>query len=988
MKPFIFVLLFFAQVVATRSLAAEVDSPKSELATFQIADGFEVSLFASEQDGVVKPIQIRFDDRGRLWVIGSTVYPQIEPGQAPNDKVLVLEDTNGDGRADKTTVFADGLMIPTGLELGHGGAYVGQGTELLHLADTDGDGKADQRRVVLRGFGTGDNHQNINSFRWGPGGELWMCQGLHIHSNVETPWGLVRLNQAGLWRLRPRLTKLEGFYGSANEPQNPWGYVFTDWGEPIVIAGNNSSSIYPVPGLVANHRDEPPPLIWKNGNGRKSSGGEIVGTTHFPDAWQGVVLLGGYINNAVWALKLSDDGAGFAMEDLAPLIKSTSRSFRPVDAKFGPDGALYLCDWYNPIIGHYQASFRHPDRDKTRGRIWRVTAKGRPLTKPPQLANASILALLDHLQSSDRWTRQFAKRVLADRPTPRVVEGLNKWVDDSSRSEHALVEALGVYMSHESPAPALLARLCRAKESGARAYAASVVGAWAERLTDPLGLLRPLVVDEHPRVRLQAVVACTYVLKPGAMEVAAIAADYPSDKFLLYALNQAVFSLKPHWLPAFQSGRLNLEGKAERLSLLVRADGTPDTLNALRDQVNAPTASPLQRESFLALLAEVGDANDLARLLEADTFRRAGSYDAAHHARILGALSRAAKVRSIRAAGDIEAALVKLKNIPRHDALTAAVVDLASQWKVAVMSPAELLAEALNPNSEALRLAAAKALAALAEPEARGMLESLGDGSRSEMVRSAAAVGLTGVDLPRAAELAANIFSRATSVSTVGTVLPAFLQRQGGVAALVAALTTQRPSKITAESAVRLMSAGGRSDDKLNRLFSDAAGLLSEGKKMTSSELTTFVADVQSRGDAKRGETVFRRTELGCVACHSVNGVGGAIGPNLSTLGTAQPVDFVVGAILEPQKEIKEGFTSISVTTKDGEEYQGYFIRENRDEVVLRDVLQNKEVRVRRDKVAERRESGSVMPGGLADSLTRPEFLDLVRYLSELGRPR
>src|SRR5262245_20493529 len=218
--------------------AEDASDPSTELASFQIADGFEVSLFASEKDGVVKPIQIRFDARGRLWVIGSTVYPQIEPGQVPNDKLLILEDTNGDGRCDKTTVFADGLMIPTGLELGHAGAYIGHGTELLFLKDTDGDGKADERRVLLRGFGTGDNHQNINSFRWGPGGELWMCQGLHIHSSVETPWGLVRLNQAGLWRLHPLLLKLQGFYGCQNEPSKPCGYHVHGWGGPIVTYGN------------------------------------------------------------------------------------------------------------------------------------------------------------------------------------------------------------------------------------------------------------------------------------------------------------------------------------------------------------------------------------------------------------------------------------------------------------------------------------------------------------------------------------------------------------------------------------------------------------------------------------------------------------------------------------------------------------------------------------------------------------------------------
>lgn len=458
------------------AFATDADDPATELDSFQIADGFEVNLFASEKDGVVKPIQMRFDAQGRLWVIGSTVYPQIEPGQVPDDKVLILEDKDGDGRCDKTTVFADGLMIPTGLEIGNGSAYVGHGTELLFLKDTDGDGKADERRVLLRGFGTGDNHQNINSFRWGPGGELWMSQGLHIHSNVETPWGVVRLNQAGIWRLWPRRLKLEGFYGSEHEPQNPWGFIFTDWGEPIVLAGNNSSPIYAVPGLVVNHRDLAPTLIWKNGNGRKVSNGDIVGSTHFPDAWQGALIVGGYINNAVWALRISDDGSGFMLEDLPPLIKSSSRSFRPVDAKFGPDGVLYLCDWYNPIIGHYQASFRHPDRDKTHGRIWRVTVKGRQLTKPPHLADASIMELLDDLKSSDRWTRYYAKRVLADRPTEQVTAALRQWITQPSLSEPVMVEALGVYQSHEFVEPELLSRLCRAKEAGARAYAAGWLG--------------------------------------------------------------------------------------------------------------------------------------------------------------------------------------------------------------------------------------------------------------------------------------------------------------------------------------------------------------------------------------------------------------------------------------------------------------------------------------------------------------------------------
>jgi putative heme-binding domain-containing protein len=157
---------------------------------------------------------------------------------------------------------------------------------------------------------------------------------------------------------------------------------------------------------------------------------------------------------------------------------------------------------------------------------------------------------------------------------------------------------------------------------------------------------------------------------------------------------------------------------------------------------------------------------------------------------------------------------------------------------------------------------------------------------------------------------------------------------------------------------------------------------------MSAKEIEAFAEEVRTRGDAAQGAEIFQRPQLGCVACHAVNGQGGAIGPNLSALGSAQPIDFIVGAILEPQKEIKEGYTSVSITTNDGEEYQGYQVRETRDEVVLRDVLQNKEVRLRRSTIQEKRQNGSVMPSGLADVLTRGEFRDLVRYLSELGRTK
>ena len=967
---------------------ADPADPAAELSTFQVAEGFEVNLFASEKDGVIKPIQIRFDERGRIWVIGSSVYPQLQPGQTPDDKVLILEDQDGDGRADKTTIFARGLMIPTGLELGDGGAYVGHGTELLFLKDTDGDGQADERRVLLRGFGTGDNHQNLNSFRWSPGGELWMCQGLHTFSNVETPWGLVRLHQAGLWRFRPRLMKLEGFYGSAYEPQNPWGYVFTDWGEPIVIAGNNSSSIYPVPGLTSRHRDDPPALIWKNGQGRKSSGGEIVGTAHFPNDWQGLLILGGYINNAVWALKLTEDGAGFALEDRPPLIRSTSRSFRPVDAKFGPDGALYLADWYNPIIGHYQASFRHPDRDKSHGRIWRVTAKGRSLTPRPRLAGASTAQLLEDLKSPDRWTRQFAKRVLADRPAAEVTNALDTWLAAGGLSELALVEALGVYRSHESPAPMLLERLTRATEPGARAYAASTVGAWADRLPDPLTLLGPLIIDAHPRVRLHALVAASYVSKLEAITVAMRASDLAMDNFLDYAFRQTVFALKPQWLPALQAGHLQLENPGAHLAALVRADGTPDTVQAVRALLAGPTLSPSRRLTLCQLLAEVGDAEDLARLLDPGLLGPGSS--PTDHTEVLRALAGAARQREVRPAGNTAAALTTLWQTTSNEGLQVSILKLAAQWRVPFLDEPQLSAVVRTPNHPDLNAAGAMALATLASanPDAKTALLQFAKADRPPTERAAAAIGLIHLDLPKAAETAAGVLATDDAGKFAAAALTPFLSRQGGLGVLATALEKNPPTRDAARIALRLLVGSGKEDGRLQTLLLQSARLGVDSAKLTPAQLQEFIQEVRQQGNAARGEEVFRRPEVGCLTCHSVQGRGGSTGPDLSALGTAQSIEFIVGAILEPQKEIKEGFSAITVSTRDGEDFPGYLIRESPTELVLRDVLRNREVRLAKATIQQRQTLGSIMPSGLTDALTRAEFRDLVRYLSELGRPK
>jgi len=539
--------------VATPAVISVAD----ELASFTVAGGYEVNLFASEDLGVAKPIQFAWDESGRLYVACSPTYPQTVPGVKPSDFILVLEDTDHDGRADKSHRFAEGLTMVEGVEPGEGGLFVCDFDQIIHLRDTDGDGRADAKRVLFSGFGIGDTHQLANSITHGPDGSLWFSQGLHAFSRVETAHGLAVLQKAGIWRLNPRTEKLEGYFNGGKAGHNCWGVAFDDYNQVFHKSGDRPDGYYSVPGLVAI---KDPDEYHGVGNlfftNPKTTSLDFIGTRALPDDIQGCALIGGYFGNVVELHRPSDNGSGFKSEQLPKLLRSSSTAFRPVDVSVGPDGAMYLADWFNPVIGHYQASYADPQRDRTHGRIWRISAKGRASVKQPDLARMSPAALLEQLRSPERWTRHQAKRLLFDAPGDEVLKAADAFVAGTG-DEHLLLEACGIFEAHEAPRPALLARLLAAKDARVRAYGARVAGNWADRLPDVLTLLDKSIRDEHPRVRLESVVACAHVSKAEAVAVAVQVLDSPRDKFIDYALAQVVKSLKPQFLPVMNQLKLS-----------------------------------------------------------------------------------------------------------------------------------------------------------------------------------------------------------------------------------------------------------------------------------------------------------------------------------------------------------------------------------------------------------------------------------------------
>jgi glucose/arabinose dehydrogenase len=522
--------------------------PEESRRTFTLPEGYEANLFASEETfpDLKKPVQMTFDAKGRLWVTTMASYPMYLPGKPVDDKVLILEDTDGDGKADKQTVFADKLHVPTGIELGDGGAYVAQQPNLMFLKDTNGDDKADTRDLIMHGFDTADSHHAMHAFTWDPGGALYWQEGTFHYSQVETPYGPQRLANAGVFRYEPKTFKFDVFvsYGFAN----PWGHYFDKWGQNLVADASGGANYY---GTAFSGSVDYPS---KHGRlneflvkqWRPTSGCELVSSRNFPDDTQGDYLLNNVIGfQGVLRYRMKPDGSGFHADPVDPLLKSTDPNFRPVDIEFGPDGALYLVDWYNPLVGHMQHSLRDPNRDVEHGRIWRIHYTKKPLVEKAKIAGATIPELLDLLKAYEDRTRYRARRELREHPPELVLKELDKWVAGLYKNDpeywHNMLEALWLHQSLDAVDPALLKTMLTCPEPKARAAATRVLCYWRDQVKEPIELLRKQVNDDNSRVRLEAVRALSFFhgkdsakAQEAAMESLLLDQDY----YLKYTLDE------------------------------------------------------------------------------------------------------------------------------------------------------------------------------------------------------------------------------------------------------------------------------------------------------------------------------------------------------------------------------------------------------------------------------------------------------------------
>ncbi|MEO6035809.1 MAG: PVC-type heme-binding CxxCH protein, partial [Verrucomicrobiota bacterium] len=590
-----------------------VEKKITPLPDFEVAPGFEVSLYA-ENPMLAKPIQMNFDPQGRLWIASSAIYPQIEPGQEADDTILVVEDTNGDGKADKSTVFADGLMIPTGVAPGDGGVYVAQGTQLLHFKDTDGDGKADEKRIVLSGFGTEDTHHILHTLRWGRDGELYFDQSIYIHSHIETPNGVVRLNSGGIFHLRPPTMDLSIFLRGFC---NPWGHDFDEFGQSFVTDGAGGQGInFGIEGATyftyATLRRELRGI--SPGSYPKFCGLEIVASKQFPDDWQGNVITADFRAHRVVRFALEEQGGGFVTKEMPDLLRTTNVTFRPIDMKFGPDGALYIADWSNPIIQHGEVDFRDPRRDHEHGRIWRVAAKNSPSFKRPKLIRASNTELLNELLSPNAFNSEQSRRVLTERGA-KIEKDLAKWAKAQS-TEKGILQALWMYQAINVLDLRALEAALSASDGRIRAAAVRVLAAWQDRLPSSPQVLARLVTDSHPRVRIEAVRALARIPTANSAELVLGVLNKPMDPFLDYAVWLSINDLAKPWVDAIQSGEWKIDGREKQLEFGLQAI-EPEMASAVLSQLLKN--KPLVRDgsgAWIELIGRSGGSKELQTLYD------------------------------------------------------------------------------------------------------------------------------------------------------------------------------------------------------------------------------------------------------------------------------------------------------------------------------------------------------------------------------------
>lgn len=974
-------------------------TPQQAIEKMVVPEGFRVELAASEP-AIMNPVAMAFDDRGRLYVTESFEYPRREPGPG-RDRIKILEDTDHDGVFDSVKVFAEGLNIPSGIAVGHGGVWVGNAPDILLLRDTNGDDVADQQQVIVTGFGRADTHELPNAFTWGPDGYLYGLNGVFNPSVVEQGGRRYEFTCA-MFRIDPVTHRFELFCEGTS---NPWGIAFDHEGEAFVSACVIDHLWHLSESGYYHRQGGPyPPHTWKidsivdyKHQMAAYCGIEFFDSPAYPKEFRDKLYMGNIHGGCINVDSVARQGSTYRGTSHPDFLTANDVWFMPVAQKVGPDGCLYVLDWYDRYHCYQDANADPEGIDRGHGRLYRIVHGTRPAVTHKDLAKLDDAKLIELLDDPNIFYRQRASVLLFERLArdddqakathrrllDRVRLNASKPSIQSlgltlSSKQTSLVDIAAIYAAAGDDAPKAAWAIRAAGESLKRsaiqaASSSPASGAIAEP-TRQLGekLLREAAGHGDPRVRLQAAIAAGK--QPKGSPLDAVAAELlvkvlegANDDGLLprlvwQNLHPRVVGHQDLLVRAIANGHASnplLTDMAPRIATRLLAevgpdlsgDDDPQTLKSVLGIASGLDAKdPQESDNVLATVLtklRTGEIRiDAARAILADWSKSARGDGATR-----------SQLRAI--AGDREAT----------DRLVAIMLDQDASPEqrrevletVSLVSP-QSLGEALRLDAEA--------------PQKRGKEAAL---FREALLEAIVNRG----DASAQSQLVQRLVS--LPVGLQARIAASMAQRDATAAMLLQEISAGKlPKDVLGPNQIRLIAAS-QSDAiraKVKEIFGSVRLEESANRQKVVVEMTKRLRD-QAHGDASKGWAVYDRI---CGQCHQLHGRGYEVGPEITRNGRGNFEQLIV-SVFDPSLVIGEAYQSVTVLTEDGRAISG-LVTERSDQRIVLKVQGGKTEVIPKDEVQELRQNAqSLMPEGLEEQMTRQEMADLFALLSLQSPP-